>query len=257
MRQPVRGDPRGATAHRPVPRFRVPWLTAFATALAAIAAVAQYAAPSLVDVFARDGHALAQGQWWRLVSPLLVQTLGWYQVLANLVTLPVVGVVAERLLGRQGWLGCAVAGAVGGQLSAYWQREPGGGDSILIAGLAGGVLVYLIAAGPRGPDGSPSSRWNGVLVLGYLAALTGWSLLGALGAAVAASVTAALLLATRRLELPGSIGALLVMFLLALRGDLHGAAVVAGALAAAAVVFSRRWRRARRRGRDRPAALVA
>jgi hypothetical protein len=180
-------------------------------------------------VLARDEHALVHGQWWRLVTPLLVQTLGWYQVLANLATLPVVGVVAEDRLGRAGWIVCAASGTAGGQLSAYAQHEPGGGDSILIAGLAGGMLVHLVATGRR----AAAPRWYGIVALGYLAALTGWSVRGAWGAAVAGTLTVALLAADRRLEVPGALAARLIMALLAVRGDLHGAACTAGAGVAA------------------------
>jgi hypothetical protein len=47
------------------------------------------------------------------VSPLLVQTLGWYQVLANLVTLAATGVAAERVLGRWRWVLGFLAGTAG------------------------------------------------------------------------------------------------------------------------------------------------
>jgi hypothetical protein len=68
-----------------------PILTAVATTVALGAAVVQYAVPDAVPALRRDPVALAHGQWWRAVTPLLVQTLGWYQVLTNLVTLALVG----------------------------------------------------------------------------------------------------------------------------------------------------------------------
>jgi Rhomboid family len=89
-----------------------------------------------------------------LITPLLVQTLGWYEVVANLVTLALVGLVAEVLLGRWRWVVLFVAGTVGGQVAANAWSEPGGGDSIAICGLAAGVVIALLPgpAPPRPPE---------------------------------------------------------------------------------------------------------
>ena len=85
----------------------MPLLTALATGAAAVAAAIQYGVPAVIPVLQRDPGGLAQGQWWRLATPLLVQTPGWYQVAANLVSLAVVGTVAEWVLGRWRWLALA------------------------------------------------------------------------------------------------------------------------------------------------------
>src|SRR5688572_12959796 len=63
----------------PVTRYR---LTAAAVVVALVAAVVQYTVPDVVPALQRDAGALADGQWWRVATPVLVQTLGWYQVVA-------------------------------------------------------------------------------------------------------------------------------------------------------------------------------
>ena len=134
-----------------------PILTLTAVGVATIAAVIQYTVPSAVPVLQRAPGTPEATQWWRLVTPLLVQTLGWYQVVTNLVTLALVGIVAERELGRWRWLLLFIAGTIGGQLAAYLQHEPGGGDSIAICGLAGGTVIHLLARRPH-PTHPPDPR---------------------------------------------------------------------------------------------------
>src|SRR3989442_9520440 len=70
------------------------FMTRYAVGVAVLAAILQYTVPGFGPALQRDPTALAHGEWWRLVSPLFVQTLGWYQVLANLVTLALFGVLA-------------------------------------------------------------------------------------------------------------------------------------------------------------------
>ena len=194
-----------------------PVLTTAAVIVTAVAAIVQYTAPAVVPVLERG--PLDTGEWWRLVTPLLVQTLGWYQVVTNLVTLAFVGAVAEPLLGRWQWVVLFVAGSVGGQVAAYAWHEPGGGDSIAICGLAGGVVVRLLAGG------TGESPWPTRVVVGYVAALTGWGFLGIPGAAVAVVVAAVVLVVAPRLALVGSV---VCAVLLAVASDLHGVSLVSG-----------------------------
>jgi len=209
---------------------RKPVVAAAVFGVAVVAAVVQYAVPSVVPVLERDPST--SGQWWRLATPLLVQTLGWYQVVMNLVTLALVGVVAERLVGRWRWAVLFVAGTVGGQIAAYAWREPGGGDSIAICGLAGGVLVWLLV---HRREEHPWALW---VVVGYVAALAGWGFGGVPGTAVAVPAAVVVLwLAPTRVVLVGTVGCCVV---LALAGDLHGVSLVSGLAAGLAVTLPRR-----------------
>jgi hypothetical protein len=203
---------------------RMPVMTAVAVAVAVAAAVVQYLIPAAIPALQRDPSGLSHGQYWRLVTPLLVQTLGWYQVMANVATLAVIGIVAEWTLGRRWWLTLFAAGTVGGQLAAYGWHEWGGGSSIAICGLAGGVLIaQLLGRDPPQPRATEA-------VLYYIAALAGWGLFGALGAGLAVLAAAAGLYLLRTIN--QAIGYRLALALtglgafgLATRHDLHGAAL--------------------------------
>jgi membrane associated rhomboid family serine protease len=206
-----------------------------------------YRWPEQPDELQRAQGGLPPGQWWRLITPLLVQTVGWYQVAANLVTLAVIGAVAEWLLGRWRWLVLSAAGTVGGQVAAYAWRQPGGGDSIAIAGLAGGTAIALLAGWPYGRSPRAATQ----VVLYYIAALGGWALTlspyyGLIAAALACAATAAFVNApprpwrpaAERLALAATIpGAALIAVI---RQDPHGAALIAGMLAMTAMVAGRK-----------------
>jgi membrane associated rhomboid family serine protease len=198
---------------------RVPIITAVAVFVAVVAAVVQYTVPAAVPTLQRgDPSLLTSGEWWRLVTPLLVQTLGWYQVVTNLVTLALMGAVAERLMGGLRWAVLFVAGTAAGQLGAFMAHAAGGGASIAICGLAGGTAVWLLAR----PE---PSRWPAAVVVCYIAALAGWGFSGIPVAAVAAVVAAAVLVVSPRVALVGSVVCAVAM---AVNADLHGVSLLAG-----------------------------
>ncbi|MGN9909195.1 rhomboid family intramembrane serine protease [Phytohabitans sp. LJ34] len=220
---------------------RLTLLTLIALAVAVVAVLVQYTVPDAVPLLERDPDGLREGELWRVVTPLLVQTLGWYQVVANLASLAVVGVVAEWVLGRARWLVSLAAGTAGGQIAAYVWHEPGGGSSIAICGLAGGLVVTLLARR------TPPHRLAAEAVVYYVAALAGWGLLGPAGA-VAACVAAGLGIrglewaagaaTAHRVALAGAVACALG---LATLGDLHGASLTASmAVTAALTTWDRR-----------------
>jgi membrane associated rhomboid family serine protease len=212
---------------------RPPVVTAAALVLALVAAAVQFMAPSVMARLERDRGALAEGEWWRVVTPVMVQTLGWHQVFANLLTLLAVGVVAERLVGRWRWVVLFAVGTAAGQAAAYLWGEPGGGASIAICGLAGGTLVVLLALGDRAPR---LSTW---VILCYVVALAGWGSGGFLGAGLGSVAAVALGYEVDRLGFPWSdrlalVGALLLVAALVVVRDIHGVPLAAGAVAGAA-----------------------
>ncbi len=214
------GVPVPEAVARVLARPRLPVVTLVATGFAVVAAIVQYAVPGAVPALQRDPVALSHGQWWRLVSPLLVQTLGWYQVLTNLVTLVLVGAVAEWVLGRWQWLAFLAVGTAAGEIAAYAWHEPGGGDSIAICGLAGAAAIAMLAAR------TPVPRYLAQPVVYYVAALTGWGLFGLAGAGIGVLVTAVALAARvpQRLALAATVPAALA---LAVTRDLHGVSLTA------------------------------
>jgi len=192
--------------------MRLPIITTAAVGVAVVAAVVQYTVPAAVPALQRGS---GPPDWWRLVTPLFVQTLGWYQVVTNLVTLALVGAAAERHLSRRHWAALFVAGTAAGQVAAFAWHLPGGGCSIAICGLAGGMVVRLLT-------GPPGSRWPTMIIVGYVGALTGWGLAGITAAAVAALVAVVL---PQRVALAGSV---VCAAALALAEDLHGVSLLAG-----------------------------
>jgi membrane associated rhomboid family serine protease len=219
-----------ASAAQPDGVRRFPAVTAMATGIAVVAAVAQYVIPAMIPALQRAPGGLPDGQWWRLLTPLLVQTLGWYQVVANLVTLAIIGAVAERLLGRRRWLALFATGTAGGQLAAYAWHDPGGGDSIAICGLAGGIVVTLLVRPLAGtPFAAPA-------VVYYIAALTGWGFSGVRAGVLACAAAGICMTGLRRagrasadrIALAGC--AVSALALITVKQDLHGAALTAGML---------------------------
>jgi membrane associated rhomboid family serine protease len=212
--------------------MRVPIITAVAVGVAAVAAIAQYATPAVVPLLQRESWTVATVQWWRLVTPLFVQTLGWHQVAMNLITLALVGTIVERRLGRLRWAVLFVAGTVGGQVAAFTWQLPGGGDSIAICGLAGGMTAWLLA------DRREASRLEVGVVVCYAAALTGWGFGGVRGAAVA--VVIAGLVAWTTPAWIGLLGTVAGAVALTTATDLHGVALLAGMAAATFTSFRRK-----------------
>ncbi|WNV88943.1 rhomboid family intramembrane serine protease [Umezawaea sp. Da 62-37] len=201
----------------------MPIITAAAAVIAVAAAIAQYAIPAVVPALERSRTGVVAGEWWRLVTPLLVQTLGWYQVVLNLVTLALVGVVVERAVGHGRWVVLFAAGALGGQFAAYATREPGGGDSIAICGLAGGMIVWLLAS-------RPADRWAAWIVVGYVAALAGWGFGGVRAAAVASLVAMVALVVVPDKRFTLAVTAVCAIAM-ASAYDLHGVSLVSGMIA--------------------------
>lgn len=200
----------------------------------------QYTVPAVVPLLERSQSGLMGGDWWRLATPVLVQTLGWHQTAANLVSLAVIGLVSESLLPRLWWLAFLGSGILGGQAAAYMWEEAGGGSSIAICGLAGGLIVVLLGSVRR--EAVPRAAVP--IAVGYVVALTGWGLGGVSAAAASCVVFAGAYLALvmadmKHIELVALIAAVAcALGLLPLR-DLHGASLTSGMVAAVLLVAIR------------------
>jgi hypothetical protein len=125
---------------------------------------------------------------------------------------------------------------LGGQVAAYAWQEPGGGSSIAICGLAGGIAVAVLTG--RGP-----APWlfAEVTVL-YVVALTGWGFGGIVAAGVGCVAAAGLLYGMRwagmrEVERAGLAGAVVCAMVLAVAADLHGVSLVSGMAAMALLLI--------------------
>ncbi|MGW2817816.1 rhomboid family intramembrane serine protease [Streptomyces sp. NPDC001415] len=119
-------------------RRPVPWVAVALVTLMAAMAVAQTAAPSVMDHLQREPGA----PWWRSVTALLVQTSGWVQLTFNLAALVAITPVAQRRLGPV-WMPLVfLASGVTAQAVSMAGWSPiGGGDSVALCGLLGALAV--------------------------------------------------------------------------------------------------------------------
>ena len=201
---------------------RLPVLTAGVFALTAVVNLIQFGVPGTLDTLQRRPVGL-HGQWWRLVTSLLVQDGGIAGTLSNLAFLVAVGVVAEQVVSRPRWLATYLVGGLVGQLFGSLWQPVGGGNSVAICGLAGAVAIACWQRDPRLPKwGTP------VLLLWFGALLATW-----LYPLVAVGVVAARLapLAGRRGAPVGALtfgAAVAVAVVLCALQNIHGAALVGG-----------------------------
>ncbi|MFD8493440.1 rhomboid family intramembrane serine protease [Amycolatopsis sp. NPDC059657] len=92
----------------------------------------------------RDPEALAAGQVWRLVSPVLVQPDPLPSVIGLAALAAVVGTIAERTLGTGRLAVLLAAGALAGHGVGEWWQPYSGGVSVAFCGPLGALAVYAL-----------------------------------------------------------------------------------------------------------------
>lgn len=213
-------------------RGRPPALTVAAAAVMSAFMVMQAFEPAVLAALRRDVAALEAGEWWRLVTPVLVQADGWAQFAFNLVGLATVGAGVERRCGRFGWIASALAGLAVGEWTGYRWDPAGAGTSIVVCGLIGGLAAFTWRHDRR-------ESWPLEFSFYWMTALAGNALFGPAGAA-AACVALSLAITgarARRLD-PRRAAEIAVVAMLAgavllcVLADNHGPPTLAGALAA-------------------------
>jgi rhomboid protease GluP len=103
----------------------------------------------------RDPEALAAGQWWRVLTPVLVQPDPWAVVGCIGVLAAVVGSVAERVFGTRRWVVLWVAGALAGHVVGEAWQPYSSGISVAFYGPLGGLAVWAAVCRARSPDPAP------------------------------------------------------------------------------------------------------
>jgi rhomboid protease GluP len=108
----------------------------------------------------REPGALTDGEWWRVVTPLLAQSDGWGPFALNMVGLLVAGTFAERRFGHGRMLITYLASGIAGHTAGLWWQPYGSGYSVGVLGLIGMLAAaYLLLA----PDWRP--KVGGVLIV--------------------------------------------------------------------------------------------
>ena len=140
---------------------RAPYATLLVALSSAIPSLLQFFFPVLLHLFERDYARFLAGDWWRLVTPLFVQDGGIGGTVFNLVSLVLVGAVAEQFWDNQGWLMIFFGGGLLSQLIGFLWQPVGAGNSVANFSLAASLAVYCLIF-----NGSPTIRITAFLALG-------------------------------------------------------------------------------------------
>ncbi|MDQ2814117.1 MAG: rhomboid family intramembrane serine protease [Actinomycetota bacterium] len=232
---PPQGPSRAATG-RPV-------LTAVVCGITLAVSMAALASPALMRLFVRNAPHLRTGQWWRAVTPVLVQPSGWGQLAFNLLGIAVIGAALQRRLGWASWSLIYLAGGPG-TIAIYIAWHPGdtgGGSSAAVAALIGALAVLLAAGTDLG-----ALEWFAQLYSVFFAVyLTALELGGVLPSVIAGNASIIVMVAARHAVRPttltrASLAVVLMggLTMTAARDD-HGAGILIG-VTIAGLVLARR-----------------
>jgi membrane associated rhomboid family serine protease len=162
----------------------------------------------------------------------VVQDGGLFGLIFNVGTLLVLGVLAERRLGRWRWLVLYLGGAAAGQAMGYLAGTVGAGNSIANLGLAGGLIAAFSRHRAWRIDAALSTFFVGVIALTALP--TDESRLVGLVVAVLVGQY----LVVRREKFPRWVFLLIAVVAggaLTAAANLHGPAILAGLALGAAI----------------------
>ncbi len=206
--------------------LRAPWLTGAVAVLTAAVLVVQESVPGTLAHLERTPAAL-HGDWWRWLTPLVVQDAHWAGGISNLVGLVLLGAAAEQVVRRPAWLAAYVGAGLVGQVFGHLWQPVGGGNSVANCGLA----AVCVAVAVRRPAGVPPLvRAAPVYWSGALAAIV-WVPLILVGVLLAGLVGGPLSdLRWTRWLVAGT--AVLVAGVLLARSDLHGGGFAVALVAA-------------------------
>lgn len=144
-----------------LPRSRLPYATLWITLVIAITTTLQFYFPAILQLLERNYTRILGGDWWRIITPLFVQDGGVSGSIFNIVSLVLVGSVAERLWGSQRWLIIFFAGGILSEIVGFAWQPIGAGNSVANFSLAASIAVLCIAL-----NGSRGIRVTAILALG-------------------------------------------------------------------------------------------
>ncbi len=125
-----------------------PWATLSLFVAIGIPTTLQFFFPYILTLFRRDTVAFLAGDWWRVITPLFVQDGGVSGSIFNLVSLLIVGSIAERLWGSRRWLIIFFVSGVLCEIIALAWQPVGAGNSGANFALAGSVAVVCLTRNP-------------------------------------------------------------------------------------------------------------
>ena len=111
-----------------------------------LSAMLQLFFPWLLLVLERNATLIASGEWWRLVTALFVQDGGIAGSIFNLVSLLLIGRVAEHMWGARRWLVVFIVGGILSEIVALAWQPTGAGNSVANFSLAGAVSIVCVSS---------------------------------------------------------------------------------------------------------------
>jgi rhomboid protease GluP len=121
----------------------------------------------------RDPVALAHGQVWRVISPVLVQPDPVLTTVELGVLALLVGLLGERLLGTGRWVAQFLVGGLAGHLVGEWWQPYSSGISVAYCGVLGAVAAWVLLVRLRGGRPVPPQflGMSGLVVAGTVVLL--------------------------------------------------------------------------------------
>jgi rhomboid protease GluP len=124
---------------------RFPVLTASTLGLTALITATRLFTDGPLDALRRDPSALGDGQLWRLISPVLVQSdSSPVNVVLVFAVCAAIGIYGERFLSRRRWLTLYLSGALAGHAIGEAFQPLEGGTSVAFVGILGGLAAYSL-----------------------------------------------------------------------------------------------------------------
>ncbi|MDB6028913.1 MAG: hypothetical protein JWM68_5136 [Verrucomicrobiales bacterium] len=139
----------------------------------------QFVFPEILSSLRRNAEGLRAGEWWRIVTPLFVQSGGWGHACVNGIAALIFCPLGERLYGK-GMLALYFIPGLVGEIVGYSWVPDGAGSSLGICGVMGGLLTlaYLHRQQIPGPTGIfVMAGLCGAMILSLLRDLHGPSIL--------------------------------------------------------------------------------
>lgn len=210
-------------------RFFFP-MTVTIIGITSVVTILQFVYPEILSIFRRDPTALAVGEWWRIITPLLVHSDGWWQYVFNIVCIAIVGIEVERLYGKINFLILYLVGGLIGEIAGYASWDPyGAGASVGLCGLLGGLHVMMFS-GKGGVQ-----PFHAMLCLYVVVGLVGYTsrnIYISIGLFIVVTVLIAIIKKrnnrVKLLDTSFGLGGLLGAITLVVFHDIHGVAILGG-----------------------------
>ena len=208
-----------------------------------VVTIFQFIFPEVLNVLQRNPVKLTSGEWWRLITPLLVHADGWLQFIFNISCIIMIGLEVERTYGKVKWLLLYVTGGLIGEIAGYVWEPYGAGASVGLCGLLAGVFTSLIWGEKY--INTFFSILSFYIVVG-LVSLLSESIIITIGIFIVASIAIKMITwkkgYTETLNFFLGIVGLLGGVILLVFHDIHGAAIIGGLFVAIMLHFIRRCR---------------